>query len=451
MYLVQIYNDELPITINDTHTNTSQRVMGEVTQGINKIDHFTFSIYPNNAGYQTLQLFQTRVTVFNEQTHRYEFRGRVLLIEHLMDSSGLIYKQVTCESELGFFHDSYLRYKKYENVSVSQFLKDVLDHHNGQVSEEKRFLLGNVEFNDTIQREVSYISTWECLKTRLFENSGLGGELVVRHEEGKRYLDYVKEKSQVVTDSPIQLAVNLLSLTNEDDFGEICTRLIPLGAKLEGSEERVSIKSVHEGKDYLDDPEGIQRYGVIEKVVMWDDVHEAAILLKRGQAYLSKENQITRKFSINAVDLSLIGLNPTSYQVGNYYTIVHPLMGIKESLRVIEKKFSIESPEAATLTFGSLFDNIQDYQKNAIQASLEAKELASLANSNVNVNQGAIHQLNQTVVNQQTQLNTVNIDIAQLGNLLSNLQGSLTGMNQEIIQSNQKVEQLTKRIMMEVF
>lgn len=479
MYLVTIYNNNTPIIINDTTTSGLNRITGDVTQGINTIDAFTFSIYPTNAGYNQIEQWRTTITVWNEKTGLYEFRGRVLLIEKLMDSSGLIYKRVTCESELGYFHDSYTRYKKYENVSVTEFLQDVLDKHNKQVTEDKRFLLGNVEFNDNLQREVAYISTWECLKTRLFDNSNLGGELVVRYENGQRYLDYVKERGRQVNDTPIEVANNMISLTNEDDFSGFCTRLIPLGAKLQDSEERVTIKTVNNGLDYLEDVDGINKYGIIEKVVTWDDVHEPVNLLNRGQDYLANDNNIARKFSINAVDLSLLGLNPNSYQVCNYYPVINQLMGINEALRVVEKQFAIESPESATLMFGSLFDNIQDYQKKAIQSSLEAKELASITNVRIENTNATVNNINTTVNNQQIQINDQSTVIGNQGIDLANLQNNFTTLNGDvgdvtnrvtdiesktvdlekslddtkvdIIVVNDKLNRTAKRIMMEVF
>lgn len=465
MFLVTIYNNNTPIIINDTTTYESNRITGEVSQGINTIDSFTFSIYPTNVGYNHIQQFKTGVSIFNTKTGLYEFRGRVLLTENLMDSNGLIYKRITCESELGFFYDSYTRYKKYENVSVREFLQDILDNHNRQVSDDKRFLLGNVEFNDNIQREVAYISTWECLKTRLFDNSNLGGELVVRYENGLRYLDYVKERGTTVNDTPIQVAQNMISLTNEDDFSDFCTRLVPLGSKLDEAEERVTISSVNNGLDYIDDVDGIAKYGIIEKVVTWDDVHEPQILLSRGNSYLEDSNNITRKFSINAVDLSLIGLNPNSYQVANYYPVVNQLMSINEVLRVVEKKFSIESPESATLTFGSLFDNVQDYQKNAIQNALEAKELANITSSRVENTNTTINNINTTVTNQQIQINSNTTSIGSQGTNIINLQNNVLTLNQAIIDNSNRISTLendtsnlnasfnrmAKRMMMEVF
>ena len=83
MYLVTIYNDDVPIIINDTTTYGLDRITGDITQGINTIDNFTFSIYPTNTGYEHINQWKTTVNVLNEKTGLYEFRGRVLLVEKL--------------------------------------------------------------------------------------------------------------------------------------------------------------------------------------------------------------------------------------------------------------------------------------------------------------------------------------------------------------------------------
>ena len=472
MYLVTIYNDNNSIIINDTTTYGLNRITGDVTQGINIIDNLTFSIYPTNTGYNEIYQWTTKIDILNVKTGLYEFRGRVLLVENLMDSKGLVYKRITCEKEFGYFQDSYTRYKKYENVSVREFLEDILDNHNKQVTDDKKFLLGNVEFNNNIQREVSYITTWECLKTRLFENSNLGGELVIRYENCQRYLEYVEERGGQVNDTPIEVANNMISLTNEDDFSDFCTRLIPLGSKFDDSEERVTISSVNNGVDYIEDVDGVNKYGVIYKVVTWDDVHEPQILFVRGKDYLDNDNNITRKFSIEAVDLSLIGLNPNSYQVANYYPVVNELLGVNEFLRIVEKKFSIESPESATLTFGSLFDNVQDYQRNAIQNSIEAKELANIISNQTNNINNTVNNQQTQINNQQTQINDQTIILGTQGNNIANLQNKVTllenttqDLTNDLSDTNNKVNDLetkledtnkaigrmAKRIMIEVF
>ena len=61
------------------------------------------------------------------------------------------------------------------------------------------------------------------------------------------------------------------------DASDLVTCVIPLGAKLEessieGLEERLTIKEVHGGVDYVSDDSAVAAYGRIYKTVTWDDV-----------------------------------------------------------------------------------------------------------------------------------------------------------------------------------
>ena len=92
MYLVTIINDNVETVINEISTNTNNRVSGTIKQGINTINSFTFTIYPNNQGYNLINPLSTLVKVLNTKTNKYEFIGRVLSPTHSMNSNGLVSK-----------------------------------------------------------------------------------------------------------------------------------------------------------------------------------------------------------------------------------------------------------------------------------------------------------------------------------------------------------------------
>ena len=91
MYLVTIINNSVETVINAVSTDiNAPRISGTVKQGINCIDSFTFSILPNNQGYNLIYPYKTLIKVYNTKTKKYEFIGRVLKPSGNMDSSGLI-------------------------------------------------------------------------------------------------------------------------------------------------------------------------------------------------------------------------------------------------------------------------------------------------------------------------------------------------------------------------
>ena len=63
MYLVTIINNDVETVINEVSTNTDNRISGTIKQGINCINSFTFTIYPNNEGYNLINPLSTLVKV----------------------------------------------------------------------------------------------------------------------------------------------------------------------------------------------------------------------------------------------------------------------------------------------------------------------------------------------------------------------------------------------------
>ena len=69
MYLVTIINNGVETVINEVSTNSNNRISGTIKQGINTINSFTFTILPNNIGYNLIQPLKTLVKVFNTKTN----------------------------------------------------------------------------------------------------------------------------------------------------------------------------------------------------------------------------------------------------------------------------------------------------------------------------------------------------------------------------------------------
>ena len=336
MYQVTIKNENEEVIINSISTDieSPRLISGSINHGINTIDNFTFKIATNNIGYNKLNALTTLVEVLNIKNNNLEFKGRVLLPVESMDSNGIFLKNVTCESELGYLMDSSTVYGDYHNISVRDFLKVIIDNHNSQVDEEKKFEIGNVtvvDNNDSLYRYLGYVKTFEAIKDKLIDR--LGGELQIRYENGIRYLDYLESIGEVKS-TEIRLAKNLQSIELEKDPTSIISRLLPLGNKLEDSEERLTIESVNNGNKYIDDIEAIEEFGVIVDSVTWDDVTQVSNLLKKGQEYLKENNRIKKKYKVTALDLSTIGLDFDSFEVGNSYPVINPLMNINENLKV---------------------------------------------------------------------------------------------------------------------
>ena len=448
MYQVTIKNENEEVIINSISTDieSPRLISGSINHGINTIDNFTFKIATNNIGYNKLNALTTLVEVLNIKNNNLEFKGRVLLPVESMDSNGIFLKNVTCESELGYLMDSSTVYGEYHNISVRDFLKVIIDNHNSQVDEEKKFEIGNVtvvDNNDSLYRYLGYVKTFEAIKDKLIDR--LGGELQIRYENGIRYLDYLESIGEVKS-SEIRLAKNLQSIELEQDPTSIISRLLPLGNKLEDSEERLTIESVNNGNKYIDDIEAIEEFGVIVDSVTWDDVTQVSNLLKKGQEYLKDNNRIKKKYKVTALDLSTIGLDFDSFEVGNSYRVINPLMNINENLRIIEKTIDIYNPQSSTLGIGDKLEDIKDYQLNNIATAKEVKTVKETVQTTVSALNSVSVELNNTV----EILNNTNENMGNLNEVVKANVDATNAIANTLISINNKLDKLTRRINMEV-
>lgn len=447
MYEVKIINDSNETIINAISTSSeAPRITGQCKFGINTIDSFTFNILPNNEGYNLIKDLKTLVEVNNIKTNKNEFRGRVLIQTPKMNSSGLLTKSITCESELGYLMDSVQEHGEYHDITVRGFLELIIDNHNKQVSEDKHFTVGVVEVidnNDSLYRYLGYDKTLDTIKDKLIDR--LGGELRIRYENGVRYLDYIQAIGDK-KDTEIVLAKNLITIEQERDPSDVITRLIPLGAKLEDSEERLTISSINNGLNYIDDEEAISEFGIIVDTVTYDDVNIVENLLRKGKEYLRENNKIKKKHKVTALDLSTIGLDVDSFEVGNTYRVINPLMKIDEDLRVIEKTLDINSPQSSSLSIGDKFEDIKDYQLDNIATAKEVKTVKETVQTTVNALNSVSVELNNTV----EILNNTNENMGNLNEVVKANVDATNAIANTLVSINNKLDKLTRRINMEV-
>ncbi|TKJ05357.1 lysin [Bacillus cereus] len=370
MYKVTIINENKQTVIHDPFFNPIKVQTGVIKSGINVASGFTFSLLPNNPGYKLIRPLRTLVKVYNLRTQQLEFDGRILSPTEGMDSSGKITKIYRCESELGYLNDSIQRYGEYHNMGVKRFLELMLQNHNRDVDGDdinKIFKIGNVEITGNLYRYLGYEHTLDTIFDKLIER--LGGEIRVRKERGVRYLDYAQEFGEI-KETPIELSKNLKSIKREVDPSAIITRLVPLGQAVESEDEtataaspdRLTIRSVNNGIEYIEDEIAKSIWGNLTKNQIWDDITLASNLKSAGERFLKENNRIKIQYVITALDLSLIASDVDSFEIGNYHPVINPIMGINEYLRIVEKTIDIINPNENSLKVGDVFKTSSQYQ-----------------------------------------------------------------------------------------
>lgn len=401
MFIVEITNNDESTVI---HGLTEKLKTGKIVKGINAINSFTFSMLPDNAGFYGINEFTTAVTAYNDRKQRYDFTGRVLYAETTMSEDGKIAKNVTCESIAGYLCDSYQGYVKEKNWTVVGLLQHLIDTHNAQVEEYKRFQIGVVEVtdpNDNIYLGIQYENTWDSIQEKLIDK--LGGELQFRVEGGVNYIDYLLKIGEEKT-TPIALSKNMRSITREQDPTTYVTRLLPLGSKTMEyvektddngdvvkdengnvvmeyitTERRMTIDEPNRQNIYIDDEEAIALYGIHVGVVIWDDCGLPVRLKAKGEEWMRQNNRVRTKYSIGYLDLSLLGIDPESVEIGNTYPIQNSLIGVDDRARVIKHTIDIVEETKSTIEVGDSLKTLSDIQRDNAAALKMAKETASQA------------------------------------------------------------------------
>lgn len=376
MYIIKIYNDGVPLEIQ----NESRKLKsGSVVKGINAIDSFSFTLHPNNPGFSRIHDKKTLVTVYNTNKNRFEFFGRALYSSPAMDEKGLITKAVTCESYFGFLCDSEQTYVEEQNWTVRGLLEHIINTHNLQLEDYKQFAIGEVTVtdpNDNLYIGIQRKNTWETIKEKLLDK--LGGEIRFRAVDGVTYIDYLT-KIGVTRSTAIALSRNMKSITQENDPSAYVTRFKPLGCKLTKevtntdengnvttetveTEERLTIASVNDGLDYIIDEAAEAVYGINVHSETFDDITEPSNLMTRGRTWLEENNRVKVKYSISSLDLSLLGLDIDDFDVHDYHPVQNALLGIDDTARIIKKTIDVCNETSSTIEVGDNFKTLSDIQ-----------------------------------------------------------------------------------------
>lgn len=353
----------------------------------NEVDNLTLTVNPDNWLYGNGKPFITHIDVYQDgEIENHIFRGRCLDVTREMKDTGEFLQTFVFEDILNYLQDSIQRHLKVQNTTPAQFFQKLIDVHNSQVPEYKRFNVRTVNVTnstDNVYRYVDYVNTWETIKDKLV--SRLGGVIRTDYVDGKNYIDYMTADQGALhsNDMEIQIGKNMQSLSVQEDPTEIITRLVPLGATIEAdegsdtetdaSQPRVDISSVNNGKDYIDMPELQAEYGIINGTNTWDDVHEPDILLTKAKDWIAQQAASKETYTISALELPQFD----HYVVSDRYEVINPNVVVPVYLRVIQKDIDFNDPYKSALTIGDRASTLSKYQLENVNAQKQANNLKS--------------------------------------------------------------------------
>lgn len=446
MYRVTFYED-----INDTtgtviHYPTIENIKltsGNIAQGINVVNSFTFTLNMKSPVYTKVKPRKSLLNVYNTKTGKDEFNGYVLRLNSTMSDNGIYNKSFTAVDGLNYFKETSQAFDEIHNKTPKEFLQIIINNHNSNTDNHKKFLLGTVNVTNSTDNVYRFLSqdmnTFDTIFDKIIDR--LGGELRTRIVDGQWYLDWMTAIGEEKT-TEIRVGKNLKSQDRDEDTESVATRWFIYGATIEeeeGSEAsdvsrpRIGISSVNAGKAYIDDVKGIEQFGIIAGIKIFDDVNQPNILLTKGKEFVNTYKQVTISNQVTAYDLSLIGKDIDAYEVYNSYPLNNPGITEKETVRIVEKRIDINNPQSNSLTIGDKYQTASQYQADMKKSQ---KSVEGLKNT-VAVQTQLIGNLKTQIGNVSTVVNDINLEIGQ---------ADIPGLKQSVDNLNAIVDVLNESI-----
>ncbi|MBR3330400.1 MAG: phage tail protein [Mogibacterium sp.] len=368
--------------VYDPRVAERQLVSATLTQELNKADVLRFTIFPTAPAYGDIdRLKSTLITKYGSS-----IKSRCRMIDDVLGWNNE--RDCLCEGELAFFNDSIQRPFVFpqddQHATPEDYLTFLVSRHNEQVSTDRQFTVGTVTVTDPnnyISRsDTEYSTTWALINEGLLDT--LGGYLWVRHENGVNYLDYLADFS-TLANQPIKAGVNLLGISTERKGAEIATAILPLGAKDDDTQQRLTIEGI---TDYTDTDicktgdivysiAAETQYGSrIVKVVTWDDVNVDTNLLSKAIAELAIVRQLPSTVTITAADLSAAGYNFNTFSIGTYVQIEdgwHGAHGLAATYLVQKIEIDLLNPANNKLTVGATTLSLTETNKRDLANAMQ--------------------------------------------------------------------------------
>ena len=206
---------------------------------------FDATLPPTNVGYSSINHMITEVIV--KKNNEEKWRGRVLNPE--ID----FYNQmkIEVEGELTYLSDTFQPQHEYKTETLKQVIEGILSIHNNKVATkvgdewipnenepiDKVFYAGACFVSDDATdptgtdksyRSTDYDTTLACLK-KIADN--YKGYFIIRKEDNKRYLDFVKDFTKTCQQR-IDFGENLLDFSKSFKMEDLCTVAMPIGGRV---------------------------------------------------------------------------------------------------------------------------------------------------------------------------------------------------------------------------
>lgn len=357
-------------TVYDSRLSTRALEGLKVTAALNKGGTADITMPPGHPAYNRFINYRTIVEVSRD--NELLFRGRALY----PTDDNYNRRKITCEGERCFLRDAAMRPYLYQDTPAAIFA-DVIGIYNSQVEEAKSFLVGTVtvtDANDYVRLESEKAEQVADTIDKLVQRCG-GYIVFTTNSEGRRVINWY-ESLGYQSSQAIEFGENLLDFTRSQASTDLATRIIPYGAKNEETGERVTIESVNDGLDFIEDADAVALRGVITRPVYWEDVTEPANLLRKAQQLLATSKMIITTLELSAVDLSVLKKDIDSLRVGDTIPVRSRPHNVDDNFLLQQRTYDLLDPAQDKVVLG--------------------KDLATLTGADVTGDRDAMSELHRT-------------------------------------------------------
>lgn len=351
--MIQIYADG--VLAYDSRLEDYNLMGLKVTTGINKGGTASIIMPPGHPAYDLYTSYKTVVEIYRDGSM--QFRGRALYPADDFYNR----RTIVCEGELCFFQDAVSRPYLYQ-ASPTEVFGALIEEYNSQVHADKQFKVGSVtvvDENDYVRLESQSATPLSEALSKLLERCGGYIVFTTDPSDNKRVANWYASLGHY-SNQVIEFGENLLNFARSGANTELATVIIPYGAKDEETGTVLTIESVNNGLDYIEDTDAIALRGRITKAVTWDDVTVASNLLRKAQQYLAQSRYIITSLELTALDLSYMDKSIDSYQVGDTIRVRSKPHQVDEDFQLTERTEDYLNPGNSKVVLGKDIRTLTD-------------------------------------------------------------------------------------------
>lgn len=378
--MYEIWAGDLLIHSDITPLETVKAINPVLTLEDSAAGSLSMSLPPINVGYSQDVIKRMVTDIVVKCDGEFLWGGRVL--QDYFDFWNN--RKLVCEGELAFLNDSIQPPKRYDtstsHTTIESFFYALIDIHNSQVEENRRFEKGMVTVTDgdqttdsnEIYRFTNYETTLACINDKLVER--LKGHIRVRHQDGKRYLDYISDDTLATNSQVVRFGVNLLDFSKDIDMSELATVIVPRGNRLdidetdsryiEGLEPYLTVEELgekqeegqvwHDNKSmFVKNPTAVSNFGWVCAVVDWPNVTNADTLYSKAVKYLKDEQYEKMTLEIQALDMKYLTNSETPIKFQSKLRCISEPHNMDHTFIVSKMQIDLSNPANSLYTLGS--------------------------------------------------------------------------------------------------